>query len=92
MLGVVASSLKLDGQDLPCAKLNMASRALRAETLRTLWDTVLIPRFSGDDPSAYHAHEQFLQRLMNAKGAKFNRYVDCHYPVFFANKESRIRE
>jgi hypothetical protein len=84
VLGIVASFLKADGQDLTCANLNMASRTLRAETMQTLWGTVTFPRVH--DPQyrrSWDGYEAVFRRTVNAQGAKYIRYVQilvryCH--------------
>jgi hypothetical protein len=68
--------LKADRKDLSCANLNMATRTLRTETMPTLWETISISslqawRFRND----YEGYKAFLRRMMNAKGAKYVRYV-----------------
>jgi hypothetical protein len=70
VLGIVAAYLKIEGQDLSCANLNMASRTLRTETLGTLWETISLPRlyrspFSGN----CEAYKEYLQRMLNRPGA-----------------------
>jgi hypothetical protein len=76
VLGIVALFLKADGQDLSCANLNMASRTLRAETMRTLWDVIVMPRLHGSRFRGNDAeYKAFLQRTLESQGAKYTRYV-----------------
>jgi hypothetical protein len=66
----------------------MASRTLRAETMRTLWDTILLPS-RNDAPfyGSYEEYKEFLQRMLEGEGAKHIRYVD-HLRIW--NKAGRL--
>jgi hypothetical protein len=77
VLGVVAALLKADRKDLSCANLNMARRTLRAETMRTLWDTIHISsRNAASLQGGYGEYKELLQRTLKGEGAKYIRYVD----------------
>lgn len=79
VLGIVALFLKLDGQDLTCANLNMACRASRAETMRTLWGIISFPKMHGSRfLGNYDEYKEFLQRVVKAPGAKYTRHVESY--------------
>lgn len=79
VLGIVAEFLKADHQDLSCANLNMASRSLRTQTMRTLWDTLFLPRFLEErSHNSLDEYKPFLHRTLSAPGAKYIRYVNSH--------------
>lgn len=80
VLGIVATYLKVDGQDLTCANLNMASRTLRAETMGTLWETISLPRlYRSPFRGNCEAYKEYLQRMLNRPGAiRYTRYVETY--------------